>query len=43
MLTTGNPPSNTPDICATGALGCEAQLKTHTFDIARIDWEEGTK
>jgi hypothetical protein len=38
MQTTGNPPSKTPGFGATGALGCEAQLKTHTFDyIARIE------
>lgn len=38
MQTTGNPPSKTPGIGMTGALGCEAQLKTHTFDyIARIE------
>ena len=38
MQTTGNPPSKTPGIGTTGALGCEAQLKTHTFDyIARIE------
>jgi hypothetical protein len=38
MQTTGNPPSTTPGIGMTGALGCEAQLKTHTFDyITRIE------
>jgi len=38
MQTTGNPPSKTPGIGTTGALGCEAQLKTHTFDyITRIE------
>jgi hypothetical protein len=38
MQTTGNPPSNTPGFGTTGALGCEAQLKTHTFDyITRIE------
>ena len=38
MQTTGNPPSKTPGIGQTGALGCEAQLKTHTFDyITRIE------
>jgi hypothetical protein len=39
MQTTGNPPPKTPGgIGTTGALGCEAQLKTHTFDyIARIE------
>lgn len=37
MQTTGNPPSKTPGIGTTGAMGCEAQLKTHTFDyITRI-------
>jgi hypothetical protein len=38
MQTTGNPPSKTPGIGTTGAMGCEAQLKTHTFDyITRIE------
>jgi hypothetical protein len=38
MQTTGNPPSKTPGFGTTGALGCEAQLKTHTFDyITRIE------
>jgi hypothetical protein len=38
MQTTGNPPSTTPGIGMTGALGCQAQLKTHTFDyITRIE------
>lgn len=38
MQTTGNPPSKTPGIGMTGSLGCEAQLKTHTFDyITRIE------
>lgn len=38
MQTTGNPPSNTPGIGMTGSMGCEAQLKTHTFDyIKRIE------
>jgi hypothetical protein len=38
MQTTGNPPSKTPGMGTTGALGCEAQLKTHTFDyITRIE------
>jgi hypothetical protein len=38
MQTTGNPPSNTPGLGTTGAMGCEAQLKTHTFDyITRIE------
>ncbi len=38
MQTTGNPPSKTPGMGTTGAMGCEAQLKTHTFDyITRIE------
>jgi len=38
MQTTGNPPSKTPGLGTTGAMGCEAQLKTHTFDyITRIE------
>jgi hypothetical protein len=39
MQTTGNPPPATPGGIATmGALGCEAQLRTHTFDyIKRIE------
>lgn len=38
MQTTGNPPSKTPGFGTTGAMGCEAQLKTHTFDyITRIE------
>jgi len=38
MQTTGNPPSNTPGLGTTGAMGCEAQIKTHTFDyITRIE------
>ena len=38
MQTTGNPPSKTPGMGTTGAMGCEAQLRTHTFDyIARIE------
>jgi hypothetical protein len=38
MQTTGNAPSKTPGIGTTGAMGCEAQLKTHTFDyITRIE------
>ncbi len=38
MQTTGNPPSKTPGMGITGAMGCEAQIKTHTFDyITRIE------
>lgn len=38
MQTTGNPPSKTPGLGTTGAMGCAAQLKTHTFDyITRIE------
>jgi hypothetical protein len=38
MQTTGNPPSKTPGMGTTGAMGCQAQLKTHTFDyITRIE------
>lgn len=38
MQTTGNPPSNTPGLGTTGAMGCAAQIKTHTFDyITRIE------
>ena len=38
MQTTGNPPSKTPGIGVTGSMGCEEQLKTHTFDyITRIE------
>ena len=38
MQTTGNPPSKTPGMGTTGAMGCEAQMKTHTFDyITRIE------
>jgi hypothetical protein len=38
MQTTGNPPSKTPGLGTTGAMGCETQLKTHTFDyITRIE------
>lgn len=39
MQTTGNPPPDKPSgMASTGSLGCEAQLKTHTFDyIARIE------
>jgi hypothetical protein len=38
MQTTGNPPSKTPGMGTTGAMGCEAQIKTHTFDyITRIE------
>jgi len=38
MQTTGNPPSKTPGLGTTGAMGCAAQIKTHTFDyITRIE------
>ena len=39
MQTTSNPPPATPGgIASTGALGCAAQLRTHTFDyIKRIE------
>jgi hypothetical protein len=39
MQTTGNPPPAKPGgFGSTGAMGCEAQLKTHTFDyITRIE------
>jgi hypothetical protein len=38
MQTTGNPPSKTPGMGTTGAMGCAAQIKTHTFDyITRIE------
>ncbi|HTW66379.1 MAG TPA: hypothetical protein VME17_17270 [Bryobacteraceae bacterium] len=38
MQTTGNPPSKTPGLGMTGAMGCAAQIKTHTFDyITRIE------
>jgi hypothetical protein len=38
MQTTGNPPSKTPGLGTTGAMGCAAQAKTHTFDyITRIE------
>ena len=39
MQTTGNPPPDKPSgMASTSSLGCEAQLKTHTFDyIARIE------
>ena len=39
MQTTSNPPPATPGGIATmGAMGCEAQLRTHTFDyIKRIE------
>jgi hypothetical protein len=39
MQTTSNPPPATPGgIASTGALGCAAQLHTHTFDyIKRIE------
>jgi hypothetical protein len=39
MQTTGNPPPKTPSgLATTGAMGCAAQIKTHTFDyITRIE------
>ncbi len=38
MQSTGNPPSKTPGLGTTGAMGCAAQIKTHTFDyITRIE------
>jgi hypothetical protein len=38
MQTTGNPPTKTPGLGTTGAMGCAAQIKTHTFDyITRIE------
>jgi hypothetical protein len=38
MQTNGNPPSKTPGLGTTGAMGCAAQIKTHTFDyITRIE------
>lgn len=38
MQTTGNPPSKTPGLGTTGAMGCAAQMRTHTFDyITRIE------
>lgn len=38
MQTTGNPPPDKPGFGTLGAMGCEAQLRTHTFDyIKRIE------
>ena len=38
MQTTGNPPPTTPGFATLGAMGCAAQLRTHTFDyIKRIE------
>jgi hypothetical protein len=38
MQPNGNPPSKTPGLGTTGAMGCAAQIKTHTFDyITRIE------
>jgi hypothetical protein len=38
MQTTGNPPSKTPGLGTTGAMGCAAQVRTHTFDyITKIE------
>lgn len=38
MQTTGNPPPAKPGFGTLGAMGCERQLRTHTFDyIKRIE------
>ena len=38
MQTTGNPPPAKPGFGTLGAMGCERQLNTHTFDyIKRIE------
>ena len=38
MQTTGNPPPDKPGFGTLGAMGCAAQLRTHTFDyIKRIE------
>ena len=38
MQTTGNPPPDKPGFGTLGAMGCSAQLRTHTFDyIKRIE------
>lgn len=38
MQTTGNPPPAKPGFGTLGAMGCAAQIKTHTFDyITRIE------
>lgn len=38
MQTTGNPPPAKPGFATLGAMGCERQLHTHTFDyIKRIE------